>query len=133
MMFIILALASLAGFLFLTFRPPGESRNAVNPAEATMMINRENAVVIDVRETDQYVTGHVPDSRNIPEARLEERAADLQKLKHFPLILVCQSGPRSAAACTLLEKKGFPNVRNLAGGIGAWKEAGLPLKKGAKR
>jgi rhodanese-related sulfurtransferase len=98
-----------------------------------LLINREDALVIDVSEPDEYVAGHLPESRNIPSGRLEERIAELDKFKDSPLIVVCQTGARSSVACKKLEKLGFTKVQNLAGGISAWRTAGMPLKKGSKK
>ena len=86
-----------------------------------------------MRATDEYVAGHLPESRNIPLDQLEARASELDSKKEAPLILVCQTGARSAGACKQLEKLGFARVSNLEGGIAGWRSAGLPLKKGAKK
>jgi len=130
----LIAIAVVSGgmLLVLTFRRPGGAR-AVTASEATMLINRENAQLIDVREANEYIAGHLVESRNIPAASLAERAGELQQFKERPLILVCQSGARSQAACATLAKLRFVRVHNLEGGIAAWSEAGLPLKKGARR
>lgn len=129
---VVIAILSGAMLLVTSLRRPGGS-NALTPTEATLLINREDALVLDVREVAEYVNGHVPDSRNIPAGQLEERAGELDKFKNSPLILVCQSGARSSGACSRLAKLGFTRVHNLAGGIGAWSQAGLPLKKGSKK
>jgi rhodanese-related sulfurtransferase len=131
---ILVVTAVVSGILLLVMsaRRPGGA-NALTPTQATMLINRENAQVIDVRESDDYVAGHLPEARNFPAGRLEERAVELDKLKDTPLILVCQSGVRSTGACKQLEKLGFTKVHSLDGGINAWREAGLPLKKGSKK
>ncbi|MEI7613236.1 MAG: rhodanese-like domain-containing protein [Betaproteobacteria bacterium] len=128
---IIPCVVSGVAFLVLTFYRPG-SKNSVTTTQATLLINREDAQIIDVREASEYSTGHLPESRNIPLGQLEGRG-DLDKLKELPLILVCQTGARSGAACASLEKLGFTKVHNLEGGINAWTADGLPLKKGAKK
>ena len=130
---VLIACVSLASFLFLTYRNKAVEGKSLNATQATLLINRENAVVIDIRTTDEYVTGHIPESRNIPEARFEERASEFEKLKETPIIFVCQSGARAALACKRFEKEGFTNVHTLGGGISGWGSAGLPLKKGAKK
>ena len=129
---VLLALGSGAALLVLTVRRPG-GRSGVTPTQATLLINRESAQVIDLRGSDDYVGGHLPDSRNIPLEQLETRAGELDKLKETPLILVCQTGARSATACKQLEALGFSRVNSLEGGIAGWRSAGLPLKKGAKK
>jgi rhodanese-related sulfurtransferase len=129
---VIIAVLSGAMLLTTTFRRPGGG-NALTPTQATLLINRENALVIDVREPAEYIAGHLPESRNIPSAQLDGRAGELEKFKDSPLILVCQSGARSSGACSQLSKLGFSKVHNLEGGVVAWGEAGLPLKKGSKK
>ncbi len=126
------AVASGAMLLFMTVRRPGGA-HALSPTQTTQLINREDAQVIDVREPDEYVAGHLPESRNFPLGRLEERASELDKFKNTPLILICQTGARSTGACKKLEKLGFTKVHNLDSGINAWRTAGLPLKKGSKK
>ena len=129
---IALALISGTMLLALSFRRPG-GHNSVTPTQATLLINREDGQVIDVRENDDYVAGHVPESRHFPLSRLEERAGELDKYKNTPLIVVCQTGARANGACKQLEKLGFTKVHNLDGGVNGWLEAGLPLKKGSKK
>lgn len=130
----LVAIAVISGtmLVLMSFRRPGDS-NALTATQATLLINRENAQIIDVREHNEYVAGHLPESRHIPAGRLEERAGELDKLKDTPLILICQSGARSTGACKQLAKLGFSKVHNLDGGIDAWRAAGLPLKKGSKK
>lgn len=131
-MLIGLAIVSGSMLLYYSIRNPGGG-NSLNPAEATLLINREDAVIVDVREADEYVSGHLPEARNIPLGKLDERAGEIAKSKDTPLLVVCQSGTRSLSACKVLEKAGYTKVRNLAGGVAAWRTAGLPLKKGAKK
>lgn len=110
-------------------RPGGQELSC---ADATLKINRENAVVIDVRTAAEFVTGHVPDSINIPRDKLKERVAELEKFKGRPLILNCASGVRAGGACGELRRLGFEQVFQLAGGMSGWLQAGLPMAKGAK-
>ncbi|GHU35051.1 rhodanese-like domain-containing protein [Betaproteobacteria bacterium] len=129
---ILLALGSGGAWLFLTFRG-ASGKSGLSPTQATMLINREDAQIIDVRGADEYAGGHLPDSRNIPLEQLEARVEELDKLKNTPLILVCQTGMRAVNACRQLEKLGFTKANNLSGGIAGWRAAGLPLRKGAKK
>jgi rhodanese-related sulfurtransferase len=131
---ILIAAAVVSGtmLLFMSIRRPGGA-NALSPTQATQLINREDAQVIDVREADEYTSGHLPESRNFPLGALAERAGELDKFKDSPVILICQSGARSGGACKTLSKLGFTKVHNLEGGITAWRAAGLPLKKGSKK
>jgi len=102
----------------------------VTPAEATHLINREDALVVDVRDPGEYSTGHILGAKNVPLARLEEGANELAKRKEKPLIVYCDTGTnRAAKAVSALKKQGFARVVNLNGGIGAWQQAGLPIEK----
>lgn len=107
-------------------------KNEVNPAAATLLINREDAHVVDVREADEFAGGHLPDARNIPLSKLAERIGELEKYKDKPLIVCCAAGMRSAKGCGELGKQGFTKVYSLAGGVDAWVGAGYPIKKGTR-
>ena len=110
-------------------RPSGSS---VNPGEATLLINREDAIVVDVREADEFAAGHLPDARNIPGSKLAERISEIEKYKDKPVIVCCATGMRSNKACAELKKNGFSRINNLAGGVDAWVGAGYPIKKGTR-
>ncbi|WP_374327056.1 rhodanese-like domain-containing protein [Azonexus sp.] len=114
----------------LIFRPLGA---AVNPGEATLMINRQDAKVIDVRQASEFAAGHIPDAINIPEGQLRERLHELEKFKELPLILCCASGLRSNRACKDLKANGFEKLYNLSGGVDAWVAATYPLHKGGRK
>lgn len=110
-------------------RKGGGGANNVNPNQAVMLINRNNATVLDVREDTEFSTGHITDAKNIPLTQLENRLKELQKFKDKPILVNCQGGVRSAKACALLIKNEFSAVHNLEGGINAWVEAKLPVIK----
>ena len=101
----------------------------VDPGEATQLINREDALVIDVREPQEWSQGHIPGARHIPLGQLPKRLNELEKYKDRPVITQCRSGMRSANAAGALKKAGFTKIYNLKGGITAWKGAGLPLDR----
>ena len=109
----------------------GGARNEVSPAQATLLINRENANIIDVREPSEFAAGHLPDALNIPLDKLAERAGEIEKFKDKPLIVCCAAGMRSAKGCGELGKLGFTRAHSLAGGVDAWVGAGYPIKKGS--
>lgn len=122
------ALISGVALLVMTVRTK-TSGPRLTPAQATQLINREDAQVIDVREQPEWAKGRIAGSRHIPVGQLDQRIGDLEKFKERPLIVVCASGMRSASACSTLRKAGFEKVFVLDGGIGAWEQAGLPLTK----
>jgi len=101
----------------------------VNPTQATQLINREDALVVDVRDPGEFAAGHVLGAKNLPLARLDSPGADLAKRKDRPVIVYDDGGERVAKAAAALRKQGFTRVANLSGGIGAWQQAGLPVEK----
>lgn len=103
--------------------------NDVSVNQAIQMINRRDAVVIDVRDDDEWAKGRIPNARHIPLAKLQERLGELEKWKNKPVVVCCQSGSRSAGACSILKAAGFAEVHNLEGGMGSWQQANLPLAK----
>jgi len=82
--------------------------------------------IVDVREPHEFIggLGHIPSAMLIPLSELPRRAAELDRDR--PIVTVCRSGGRSAQGVVLLEKAGFAKVANLAGGMLAWRERGLP-------
>ena len=108
---------------------PFRAGREVGVVEAVQLINRKDALVIDVRDTGEYDAGHIAGARHVPEKQLAERLKELEKFKDRSLIVVCRSGARSGAAVQVLRGKGFGEAVNLSGGIGAWQLAGMPLEK----
>jgi rhodanese-related sulfurtransferase len=98
----------------------------ISPADARQQSEHGDAVLIDVREKDEWREGHAHGakhlSRGLIELEIEEEVSDLKT----PIICYCGGGGRSALAAESLQKMGYENVRSLAGGFRAWKEAGLP-------
>ena len=107
---------------------PG-GKNAVDPLAATALINHEEAVVLDVRSMAEFKDGHIVNAVNIPLNGLGNNVKQLEKHRKRPIVTVCRSGSRSGAACSLLRKHGFENVKNLRGGMMAWESANLPVKR----
>jgi rhodanese-related sulfurtransferase len=101
----------------------------VGTLNATQLINRQNAVLLDVREAKEYAAGHLPDAMHIPLSELGGRGTELAKLTSRPVIAYCERGQRSRAAGSVLAKLGFAEVYQLTGGFRAWKDAGLPVEK----
>ena len=101
----------------------------IGVTEAVLLINRKDAAIVDVREPNEFKAGHIPHARNVPAGELTGRVKELEKLKTKPLLLVCQSGTRSAQACSALQKDGYSLAVALAGGMAAWQQAGMPVEK----
>lgn len=102
---------------------------SVNTVQATQLINRQNALLLDVREPKEFEGGRLPAALHIPLSQLAGRAAELAKYATRPVIAYCESGRRSRMAGGPLSKAGFKEVYSLEGGLAAWKKDGLPVEK----
>jgi rhodanese-related sulfurtransferase len=120
--------AVLTALIWNLIANPG-GKNAVDPLAATAMINHEDAVILDVRSMKEYGDGHIVNAVNIPLNGLSSNLKQLEKHRGKPIVTVCRSGSRSGSAGTVLRKNGFENVKNLRGGMLAWENASLPVKR----
>jgi len=103
---------------------------AVTPQELVNLVNRDGAVVIDVRDTNEFSQGHIVDAVNMPHGALASRLAELEKYKGKPVVVACKMGQHAGPVGTTLRKAGFENVSRLKGGISAWLNENLPVVKG---
>ena len=117
-------LATVAAIIFYNVRTASKS---VGPAAAVMMINRRDAIVVDIREKKEFDTGHIVDSINIPMPKLSQRITELQKHKDKPIVVVCKLGQQSAEAVKLLQEAGHTEVVRMTGGLSEWKAQSMPL------
>lgn len=101
----------------------------ISCAEALQLINHKDAAILDVREPEEYKSGHLLNAKLIPLGKLRERIGELERYRDKPMVVVCRSGQRSATACALLGKDGFAQVYNLSGGVMAWQKTSLPLER----
>lgn len=101
----------------------------ISPQEVAAKARKGEAVIVDVREQDEWDEGHIPDavhvSRGTIELEIEEKIPD----PNATIICHCGGGGRSALAAESLQKMGYKNVRSMAGGLKGWKAAGLPTSK----
>ncbi|KAF1688770.1 rhodanese-like domain-containing protein [Pseudoxanthomonas taiwanensis] len=103
---------------------------AVKAAELPLLINRADALVVDLSAIADFEKGHIAGSRNVIPSQFDPEGKLLAGRKQSPVVLVCRTGMASAAAARRLRKAGFEQVYWLEGGIAAWQAAGLPLVKG---
>jgi hydroxyacylglutathione hydrolase len=89
--------------------------------------NRELQIV-DVRRPTEFSNGHVPRAMNAPLSSLDRTIDQLPLKKDKPTAVICAGGYRSSAAASLLQQQGFTNLINVAGGTGAWINAGYPVE-----
>ena len=101
----------------------------VSAVEATQLMNREDALVVDVRDAGAYASGHIIGARNVPAERVEALPPEVAKRKDRPIIVCCERGERAARAAAALRRQGFQRVLSLSGGLAAWRQAGLPVQK----
>jgi len=124
------ALIAVIGLLLYTeFQRLTRKYRALPPAEAVRVMNQDGALVLDVREDNEFAGGRIGGARHIPLTLLKQRMADIDRFKEAPVVVYCRSGSRSAMAASQLASAGFTNVTNLEGGLQAWQSAGLPIKK----
>ena len=103
---------------------------ALRPAELTGLMNRENALVIDLSASNDFEKGHIAGSKSVQPSQFDPESKLLASAKELPVVVVCRTGQGSADAAKRLKKAGFKQVYWLEGGIGAWQQADLPLVKG---
>ncbi len=103
----------------------------IGPAELVRLINHEGAVIVDVRSSKEFAGGHVLGARNIPVDSLPRETAKLSRDASTPVVLCCETGHRARNAAAALRKAGLRNLYNLDGGLAAWRNASLPLERGA--
>lgn len=125
----LISVALVSGSLLFLPLIQSAAGSGLSAAQVVHMINRDKAVVVDVCEAEEFAAGHVVGAKNLPLNQLEDKLAGLVKNKNLPLILVCQSGARSARALAIAKKLGYEQAQSLSGGLGAWRSANLPLEK----
>jgi rhodanese-related sulfurtransferase len=107
----------------------GSGGGTLTAQGAVQLINRERAVLVDVREPEEFATGHMIGAKNVPLNQLDEKLASTVKNKNVPLLLVCATGARAQRAVAMAKKLGYEQAQAVAGGLKAWKEANLPVEK----
>ena len=102
---------------------------SITPGEAAKMFSEQKAIIVDVREDDEWKAQHIAGAIHIPLAQVETRLNELTQYKDSTVIMQCRSGKRSAKAAGTLQAAGFTKVYNLDGGIIAWDKNGLATTK----
>jgi len=97
--------------------------------ETVMLMSRKSALVLDVREPDEFAQGHLQGARNVPLSQLESRIKELEKFRDKPVLVVCQRGSRASKAAKLLKAQKFSALNVLKGGMQAWLDANMPTGK----
>lgn len=106
----------------------------ISPQQASLMINREDATILDIRDRAEYESGHIVNSIHIPYASVKDRLSELSDYKEKPLVMICKMGQHSGMIGKQLKEAGFTQVYRIAGGMSEWKSSNFPLvtKKSTK-
>jgi rhodanese-related sulfurtransferase len=124
---ILIAVAFVSGAMLVWPAIRGRASGpTLSTLQATQLINSRNPQIVDLRKSEEFVKGSLPNARNLPSEKLNERLGELKKDK--PVLLVCATGTSAGRVAALLRSRGFVEVFVLAGGIAGWREAGLPLR-----
>jgi rhodanese-related sulfurtransferase len=102
---------------------------AITPTNLVNLVNREGAVLVDIRDTKEYSSGHIAGAVSMPVSSIDARIGELESYKDKPVVLVCKMGQHASAAGRKLKALGFENVRRLSGGMAEWTASSLPMVK----
>lgn len=127
---IILASAFVVVLMLVVRNEVARGGKSVSPQQLVHMLNRDEAVVLDLRERKEFTEGHIIDAINIPQASLDSRINELEPYRERPVIVACKMGQQAGAAGNILRKAGFSNVMRLSGGMTGWRGDNLPVVKG---
>lgn len=116
----------IVAFFIVESRRGGRS---LTPQALVNLINNNNAVVLDIRDSTEFKLGHITGAINIPFSRLKDDTSDLKKHAENPIVVVCSLGHTAANAVQTLTAAGYAHVYKLEGGISRWKSESLPLVK----
>lgn len=104
----------------------------LRPGELSALVNRDNALVVDLRPMSDFDKGHIPGSKSVQMSQFDPENKQLAAAKALPVVLVCKSGHTATGAAKRLKKAGFEHVYVLEGGIQSWQQDNLPLAKGRR-
>lgn len=125
-LFVVLLGVLIAGEVSRLFRGYRE----VTPAGLTLLINRENALVVDLSSQQDFDKGHIAGARHVAMSQFDPENKELAKVRDLPIAVYCKAGTISSQAAARLVKAGFKHVYWLGGGLTAWRQADLPTTRG---
>ena len=103
--------------------------SAITPTNLVNLVNREGAILVDIRDTKEYSSGHIAGAVSMPISSIDARIGELESHKDKPVVLVCKMGQHASATGRKLKARGFENVRRLSGGMAEWTASSLPVVK----
>ncbi len=125
---ILVGLWVVVGVMLLLSLAPAVGKN-IAPQQLTDLVNRDDAVVVDIRAAADFAKGHIVGAVNVPMSKLTQSTTDLERYKERPVVIVCASGVTALNACKLLQKAGFAKLFRLNNGMQAWTADNLPTSK----
>ncbi len=121
---VFIAIAAILGLVLVMQQL--QAADGVDVKQAQSM-NKQGALLLDVREPDEYSAVHAPDAKLIPLGQLNSRLQEIASYKNKPIVVMCRSGRRSSQAVALLKEAGYTQVSNVKGGIQSWESEGLAV------
>lgn len=123
-----LILAVAAPAVFLLLRSHATAEGGLSPAgAAAWMEETKHLQLVDVRSEREYAAGHLAGAKLLPVPEIEDRLSEIDERR--PVLLYCRTGHRSDSALRILREHGYAEAKHLAGGILAWRAAGLPTTR----
>lgn len=119
----------MAGFLFISSFTLQAASDVISPTEASSWYAEKKAVIVDVRENDEWKVEHIAGAVHIPLDQLKDRLPELQSYKDTMVIAQCRGGKRSLKAMEVLKSAGFSKVYSMDGGLQSWTEQGFAVTK----
>lgn len=123
----VLASALMVCVILLFRHESRKGGETLTPQQVVFKVNKEEAVIVDLRDSSEFQKGHIVDAINIPQAKLAASIHELDAYKDRPVILVCKIGQHSGAAGKQLALNGFENLSRLTGGMAEWQNSQLPV------
>ena len=103
----------------------------VSTHQATVWVNRENGLFVDIRSQDEFRKAHIHGAKSLPAAQIKQKSVSaIEKHKDDPIVIVCNTGATARGAAIQLTQQGFTKVAVLAGGMNAWRNEKLPVASG---
>jgi len=118
----------IIALIIIEFLRAKRHRFSATPAQVTNLINRENAVVIDLRPRENFAKGHIIGAQSVSAKDIKENDRKLEKFKNKPIIIVCATGMESQKLALYLKSQ-HKQVYILGGGMRAWVDASMPIVK----
>ncbi|MBT3428186.1 MAG: rhodanese-like domain-containing protein [Gammaproteobacteria bacterium] len=125
--FLVGSFVFLVGALFFTESRKGGA--SIGTQMLVQLVNKSDALVVDLRDSNEFSSGHIAGALNIPFSSLEKRIRDVEKYKEKPIVLVCKMGTHSSSAGKKLIAEGYQDIRRLSGGMTEWASSNLPVVK----